>query len=119
MSNWEVLAGQNIPIIKSKTQVIGIFFSCSTFLARNLATLKNTLSISHSPRPLAVGPIRNAEIMESLLRIRYTTVECKYEPDLNIGAKDLVFHFQEVELDFRCPRLFVQVLRYHKSFFLC
>ena len=36
-------------------------------------TLNNTLSISHSPRPLAPGPTRNAEIMESVLRMRYSS----------------------------------------------
>ena len=39
----------------------------SNFLRRNLVTLNNTLSISHSPRPLAARPKRNAKIVESLL----------------------------------------------------
>ena len=39
------------------------------FRTCDLATLKNTLSVSHSPRLLATGPIRNAEIMESPLTI--------------------------------------------------
>ena len=41
------------------------------FLTRDLVTSNNTLSISHSPRPLAAGPIQNAKIMESLLGISY------------------------------------------------
>ena len=40
------------------------------FLTRDLVTLNNTLSISHSPRPLAAGTIQNAKIMESLLRMQ-------------------------------------------------
>jgi len=38
-------------------------------LTRDSVTLNNTLSISHSLRPLAAGPIRNAENMETLLVI--------------------------------------------------
>ena len=37
------------------------------FPTHELVTLKNTLSISHSSRPLSAGPIQNAENMESLL----------------------------------------------------
>ena len=33
------------------------------FPTRDLVTPNNTLSISHSPRPLAAGPIRNVKIM--------------------------------------------------------
>ena len=39
------------------------------FLTRDWLILKNTQSISHSPHPLAAGPIRNAENMECLLGI--------------------------------------------------
>ena len=37
------------------------------FLVHNFATPNNTLSISHSTRPLAAGPRLNAKIMESHL----------------------------------------------------
>ena len=39
----------------------------SHFLTRDIVTLNNKLSRSHSPRPLAAGSIRNTENMESLL----------------------------------------------------
>ena len=39
------------------------------FLTRDFVTLNNTLSISHSPRPLAAGPIRNAKVIGSHLAI--------------------------------------------------
>ena len=39
------------------------------FLTRDSATPNSTLSISYSPVPLAVGPLPNAENMESLLPI--------------------------------------------------
>ena len=38
-------------------------------LTSDLVALNNTLSISHSPHPLAAGPVRNAENTESLLDI--------------------------------------------------
>ena len=41
-------------------------------LIRDLVTLENTISISHSLRPLTAGPIRIAENMESLLTIDYS-----------------------------------------------
>ena len=53
----------------------------TNFLTRDLVTLNNILSISHSPRPLAAGPIRNAENMESLLAI----------PDPNRGEFTFLF----------------------------
>ena len=40
------------------------------FSTRDLATLNSKLSISHSPRTLAAGPIRIAENTESLLDIK-------------------------------------------------
>ena len=47
-----------------------------TFCTRESVTLIYTLSISHSPRPLAVGHLRNAKIMEFVLAIQATpTVE--------------------------------------------
>ena len=56
----EVLARRKWKYYNSnrKTQVIGIFLS-HNFLVRDLVTLNNKLLISHSPRPLATGPIRN------------------------------------------------------------
>ena len=46
----------------------------------DLVTLNKTLSISHSPRPLAAEPIRNTEIMESLL--------AKAQKASQVGEKD-------------------------------
>ena len=37
------------------------------FLTGDLVSLNNNCSISHSPRPLAAGPIRISEDMESVL----------------------------------------------------
>ena len=56
--------------LKSKTpsyRYIFVVQGLPSFLTRDLATLNNTLSILHRPRPLAAGPIGNAEIIESLL----------------------------------------------------
>ena len=52
-----------IIVIFSPSQDFPIFSTC------DVITLNITLSISHSPLPLAAGPIRNAENMESLLVI--------------------------------------------------
>ena len=41
------------------------------FLTRDLVTMNNTQSISHSPRSLGAGPIRNTETMRSLLNKQY------------------------------------------------
>ena len=48
--------------VKWKYQIYRLIFfgqGLPNFSTRDLATLNNTLSISHNPRPLAVGPIRN------------------------------------------------------------
>ena len=42
------------------------------FLTRDLLTLDNTLTISHSSHSLAAGPIRNARNMESHLGLTHT-----------------------------------------------
>ena len=49
-------------------------------LTRDLVTPNNTLSMSYSPHPLAAGPIRNAENMESLLFItlRLGHIRCSF-----------------------------------------
>ena len=43
------------------------FPGCPKFQTGDSETLNDTLSISHNPRPLAAGPIRNTENMEYLL----------------------------------------------------
>ena len=62
--NWEVLAGQQYTDYKksenSSYWYILLMHGLPNLLTRDLATLKNTLSISHSPQPLAAGPIRIA-----------------------------------------------------------
>ena len=63
--NGKFLHEENIPIIreieKPKLSVYFRFARTSQFLTRDVATLNSTLSMSHRPRPLAAGPIRNAE----------------------------------------------------------
>ena len=60
--NWEVYDGENIPIIRPFWSITGMFlpFQDFPFLTRDSVTL-NTISISHSPRPLAAVVIRNAK----------------------------------------------------------
>jgi len=55
----------------NKNRYIFVVQGLPNFLTRDLITLNNTLSISYSQRPLAAGPIRNAENIESLLTILY------------------------------------------------
>ena len=71
--NEKFLHEQNIPIIieieKLKLSVYFRRTRTSHFLTRDLVILNNILSISHCPRLLTAGSIRNAEIMESFLAI--------------------------------------------------
>ena len=72
--NWEVLAQRkytdNGVFDLNYNWYIFVSQELPNFLSRDLVTLNNTLSISHSPRPLAAGTIQNAKIMESLLRMQ-------------------------------------------------
>ena len=67
--NWKVLEQPKYTdnLAFSILIIIGKYFRRAIFWFSHLVTL-NTLSISHSPGPLAAGPIhvRNAENMESL-----------------------------------------------------
>ena len=75
------VAKSRVKKLGSRRKYTNIFFDLSNnryifalpglpnFLTRYLVTLNNILSISHSPRPLAAGPIRNAGNMASLLVI--------------------------------------------------
>ena len=79
---------ENIPTISKiekhyRNKQLSVYFCrkrTSHFLTRDLVTLNKTLSISHSPRPLAAEPIRNTEIMESLL--------AKAQKASQVGGKD-------------------------------
>ena len=57
---------------------IFVVLGLPNFLKRDLLTLKNTLSISHSPRPLAAEPIGNTENIESLLAIPFNLYGISY-----------------------------------------
>ena len=69
VKRWKVLARRKYASVFGfyYNQYIFVMPGFFNFLTLALLTLNNTLSISHSPRPLAAGPIRNSEVMESLL----------------------------------------------------
>ena len=69
-----------IKIEKANYRYIFVVQGLLNFLARDLATLKNALSISDSLCPLAAGPIRY-----SLYRIGYTKCRIGYTKCRNHG----------------------------------
>ena len=77
--NWEVLARRKYTDYNSNRKIYWYIFvvqGLPNFLTRNIVTLNNTPLISHSPRPLAAGSIRNVKTMESLLNITHSMKYC-------------------------------------------